>query len=338
MERFDPGCLMVRGTLVIELQFTAEDDKPQTVIEMVRNAGWIREFKIALLATGQMSLEHRQGDVVSRTVLDFERPDRDSTIRITYCWHAPERVGLLTLANPDTGTQFQSVLDRPQPWPGDDVAELISNGQGCRFDQTINLLAVSDEVEPVGSYAGFAVGTLVDTDTGPRRIEDLRTGDNVQTSEHGMQPIRQIITHEVPALGRYAPVRLRAPFFGLTRDLTVAPDHRLLITGVDAEYLFGTDSVLVEARYLQKMAGVPRKARASTIRYVQALLDAHVCISVAGAWGESLYLGNLADRPMLHATSPLAHIPVRQLPRHTKIASPQLCGYEAIVLVSALCA
>ncbi|MEL7116521.1 MAG: Hint domain-containing protein, partial [Pseudomonadota bacterium] len=134
------------------------------------------------------------------------------------------------------------------------------------------------------------------------------------------------------------PIALHAPFFGLERDLTVAPDHRLLVWGADAEYLFGAEEVLIEARYLNRFASGLPKHRPATQRYVHVLIGSHVCLSVGGGWGESLYLGDLADHPARHAMSPLRRIPSSELPRHTAMVGPELGGYEAAVLVSSLCA
>lgn len=330
--------LLLAGTILIEVQFNAKDGQRQTVIDLDRAVDWPRRFRVLLGAEGEMLVEYRQGSDISTAALHFPKPDQEASLRITLAWHAPERIGLMTLENLDSGHQSQSVFADPHPWPPDDFAALIRHGDDITVDPSTTLLACADTIEPVGPNAGFAIGTLIDTAAGPKPVEKLRPGDLVQTSDHGMQPIRQILCQEVPAYGQFAPIRLRAPFFGLTRDLTVAPDHRLMIAGVDAEYLFGTDAVLVEARHLAKMAAAPLRVRSTTIRYVQVLLDAHVCLSVAGAWAESLYLGDLADHPTRHATSALADIPACDLPRHTRIASPQLCGYEAMVLVSALCA
>ena len=74
------------------------------------------------------------------------------------------------------------------------------------------------------------------------------------------------------------------------------------------------------------------------LQYAHVIMDAHVCLSVGGGWGESLYLGDIADKPVKLATSILRDVGSGALPRHTRIAGPELNGYEAIVLVSAMCA
>ena len=330
--------MLTTGSIVMEMQYSATKGAPQTVLELDRSVQWQRLFKITLTGDDRMLIEHRQGAMITHAMLQFPKADRDAALRLTLSWSATDRIGLIAVENLDTGQIAQSLYREPHPWPMDDIEALLSLRRGCRVDPTTTLLGFADHVAPVGLKTGFAAGTLVETAKGTRPVETLRPGDEVQTSEHGMQPIRRIARYEVPAFGRFAPVQLRAPYFGLTRDLIVAPDHRLMIEGVDAEYLFGSDSVLVEARHLAKMAGAHVRENRQTIRYVQVLLDAHVCLSVAGAWAESLYIGDLAEHPTRHATSPLAGVPERQLPRHTRIASPQLCGYEAMVLVSALCA
>jgi len=329
--------LLPTGTLTIELQVAADAGRRQTVIELDRHDGWQRRFRIVLDPEGGMFLEHRQGGAVVRTVLEFDRPERDATLRLTLGWHAPDRLGLLSAENLDSGDLVQTLFADPHPWPRDDISALI-RAEGCRIDPSVTLIAVSDRVSPVGPCTGLAAGAAVTTPEGAVAVQNLRAGDTVLTPQNGFQSVRAVTGRVVPALGRFAPVRLRAPFFGLTRDLVSAPDHRLLVSGADAEYLFGADSVLVEARHLARMAAVPEAPRSPTIRYVQVLLDSHDCLSVGGAWAESLYLGHLADRPLRHATSVVAGLPAAKLPRHTRIASPQLCRYEAMVLVSAMCA
>lgn len=330
------GALVPVGSLVIETLFSAEPDRPQTVLEMARLDGWQRRFAITLRADGEVRVENRQGPAVSNARLHLTRTAHDATLRVTYAWHAPARHGVLSVENLDAGTVEQAIFDDPHPLPMDDIAALTGGSDLVAAHPAVSLIACADDIEPVGQTPGYAMGTEIDTISGPRPIESLKPGDLVETADQGFLAVRHVITRDLPALGRYAPVRLRAPFFGLRRDLTVSADHRIMIAGADAEYLFGSDSVLVEARHLARMAAVPRRWRNPTIRYLQVVLDVHTCLSLSGAWGESLFLDDLADRPVRLATSALSHVPQQDLPRHRQIASPQLETYEAMVLVSAL--
>ena len=330
--------LVPTGCIVVETRFRASKNQHQVVVDLSRGIGWQRAFQLVLSRSG-LHMMHIQGDNLIEAKVATERPDRDAALRITLSWRAPERIGMLAVENLDTGSFDLTVFEDPHPWPMDDIYALVHLSNECIIENAVTMLACANSVEPVGLQTGFVAGTLINTALGPKPVEALRPGLMVQTADAGMQPVRFVTSHEVPALGRYAPVRLRAPYFGLEKDLSVAPDHRLLITGTDAEYLFGADSVMVQARHLAQMAAAHQPYRLKTVRYVQVILDSHVCLQVAGrAWGESLYLGEIADHPTRLATSALAPIPADQLPRHTRTASPFLKGYEAMVLVSAMCA
>lgn len=336
--QFDPNGFAPEGSLLIELPFLADTDRRQDVILLDKNAGWRRRFRMTLGAKGDLLVEHQQGAVITHALVKFSRPDPESMLRIMLSWDAPSRIGIISVENLDSGNVAQTVLEEPLPWSIGDLSDVVTCDDGVTLDPGITLLAVADRIEAVGLHGGFALGTFVDTPQGSVKIETVKSGDLVLTSEHGYQPVRHAMSYTVPAIGRFAPVRLQAPAFGITDDLVVAPDHRLLVAGADAEYLFGSDSVLLEARYLARMSDQPRRHNTPTITYCQLLLDAHVCISACGTWGESYFFGDLPDHPMRFATSILSGVSPSDLPRHTRIANPELQGYEAMVLVSAISA
>ena len=60
-------------------------------------------------------------------------------------------------------------------------------------------------------------------------------------------PLRARRNLTLPARGSFAPVLLRAPFFGLRQDLLVSADQLVAVTGAEAEYLFAEESVLMRA-------------------------------------------------------------------------------------------
>ncbi|MDJ0825195.1 MAG: Hint domain-containing protein [Rhodobacter sp.] len=334
----DVPALLTSGSLVIEAQFHAADMAPQCVLRMRRSNDWQRLMQVTLHADGAVLVEHRQGPAVSYANLRIARPGLEDALRITYSWDAPMRVGLLTVENLETGALDQVDFDDPHPLPIDDAAALVSSDGETWADPTVVLVGVSDQIEPVGLPAGIVEGALVETASGPRRIETLQPGDLVVTEGRGYAPVRRVIHRELPAAGRFRPVTLYAPFFGLNRDLTVAQDHRLMIRGADAEYLFGADGVLVEARHLARTAAAPVRDRQATVAYVQVVLDHHDCLMVSGAWVESLYLGDRGKDPARLASAALVDCAPGELPLHGTVASPLLKSYEAMVLVSALSA
>jgi len=328
--------LLPRGTFLVELPFLADGTQRQVIVDLHRKVPWEHRFRLTLGAAGDLLLEAHHGHVTKNAFAEISNLHQGDDLRITVSWNAPERIGLISIENLKQKTSAIKVFTDPLPWTLGDAAFLAAGGSA--IDPNVTVIAVSDTIEPTGLAGGFVAGTMVDTPHGPKQIETLKAGDEVQTSEHGVQPIRQVVSYEVPSAGWFAPIHLTAPFFGLERDLAVAPDHRLLVSGIDAEYLFGTEEVLIEAHYLKRLAQPVRKTKPATVRYVHIIMDAHVCLSLGGAWGESLYLKDMSQKPAQHAVSFLANTPLHELPKHTRVAGPQLQGYEAIVLVSALCA
>lgn len=90
--------------------------------------------------------------------------------------------------------------------------------------------------------------TMVETSLGMVAAGNLRAGDMIMTQESGPVPLRSVQRIELPARGTFAPVLLRAPFFGTGQDVLVSGAQKLLISSGEVEYLFGTDAVLVHAK------------------------------------------------------------------------------------------
>ena len=67
-------------------------------------------------------------------------------------------------------------------------------------------------------------------------FEKLAAGDMVVTMDHGPQPIRWIGSSKRPDR-QLAPILIRKGALGNTRDLRVSPQHRMLLSGWQAEVL-----------------------------------------------------------------------------------------------------
>ena len=147
----------------------------------------------------------------------------------------------------------------------------------------------------------FTPGTLIDTDRGSVAVETLQAGDMVITRDGAAKPIRWIGTKQISSHGLRAdpalqPVQIRAGALGgglPLRDMRVSPQHRMLITGVRAELLFGEDEVLVSALHLVGSPGIDRLT-CLTVTYVHLLFDQHEIIRADGSWTESLQPGERA--------------------------------------------
>ena len=164
------------------------------------------------------------------------------------------------------------------------------NGQTGSVSLVDGTLVNFSEIENI---ICFTPGTHIATPRGARAIETLRVGDMVVTRDHGLQPIRWIQSRRVPAIGRFAPVRIRPGVLtGLERDLVVSPQHRMLFKGYRAELLFGESEVLVSARNLIDGKSVTQ-ADGGEVTYVHMLFDEHEIIYAEGAATESFHPGDI---------------------------------------------
>lgn len=170
---------------------------------------------------------------------------------------------------------------------------------------------------------GFALGTRILTPRGERPVEALRPGDPVITRDHGQQRLRWSGRRSAPGTGARAPMCLLPLVGDQAEGLLIPPDHRLLVTGYEAELLFGVDEVLVNAGDLENGRDI-RRAPCPQIGYVHLLFDRHEVIYAGGIACESLFFG-----PALPCLSPeLRDIPVQ----HRETARPCLTPHEAALL------
>jgi len=139
----------------------------------------------------------------------------------------------------------------------------------------------------------FASGTLIETPSGNRRIENLSAGDLVNTRDEGAQPIRWAGNRRVLGQGSFAPIRFEAGVLGNSETLWVTPEHRMVITHPMAELLFGTTTVMVAAKFLVGLNGIAQENTAE-ITYHHLLFDTHQVIRSAGCWSESFFLSSNA--------------------------------------------
>lgn len=151
----------------------------------------------------------------------------------------------------------------------------------------------------------FAGGTLIETQTGPVDVSRLSVGTRVRTLDNGYQPLRWIGARRVRAVGKLAPVRIRAGALGSglpLRDLWVSPQHRVLVRSKIAQRMFGHRDVLVAARKLIGLPGIAVDTTRPRVTYWHIMFDQHQIVFSQGAATESLYPGPQA----LKALGPVA--------------------------------
>lgn len=136
--------------------------------------------------------------------------------------------------------------------------------------------------------ACFVKGALIDTPDGPRAIETLAVGDQVLTQDNGVAVLRWIGSRTVRAKGEFAPVRIAKGTLGALRDHYVSPQHRMLVTGWQAELLFGESEILVPAKALVNDQTVRISPR-HEVTYFHLLFDEHEIVTADGVQSESFY-------------------------------------------------
>ncbi|ABV91983.1 hypothetical protein Dshi_0234 [Dinoroseobacter shibae DFL 12 = DSM 16493] len=149
---------------------------------------------------------------------------------------------------------------------------------------------VFEPVDPGDTGMCFTPGTRIDTPDGPRPVEHLRPGDLVLTRDAGAQPLVWTGARRVPAAGVLAPVAIPVGVHGATAPLLVSPQHRILVTGWQAELLTGAAEVLVAALHLVDGDRVVRRP-GGMVTYVHILFDRHQIVRANGAWSESFHPG-----------------------------------------------
>lgn len=160
----------------------------------------------------------------------------------------------------------------------------------------------NDDGEPPYVVPCFTAGTVIETASGLQAIETLKVGDLVMTADHGLKPVRWIGSVKIDqatldANPHMIPVRISAGALGHNlpvMDLTVSPQHRVLVASKVAERMLGSTEVLVAAKQLLVVDGVDVVETAGGIEYFHFLLDQHEVVFSNGAQTESLYTGPMA--------------------------------------------
>ena len=133
------------------------------------------------------------------------------------------------------------------------------------------------------------------------------------------------------------PIRIKAGALGPNmpeRDLTVSPQHRILVNSKLARRLNGADEVLVAAKHLLQVEGIDVEQDADSVTYVHFLFDRHQIVESEGAETESLFTGpealktvdSAARVEILHLSPELASIDYDRLPDTVR---PIISGRQA---------
>ena len=93
------------------------------------------------------------------------------------------------------------------------------------------LLEAVDRIFAATQLACLARGTRVETAAGLVAVEDLVDGTLIETMDHGLQPVRRVLSKVVDGTGTLAPVVIGTGVLGNAVPLRVSPHHRMAARG-----------------------------------------------------------------------------------------------------------
>ncbi|MFK7868751.1 MAG: Hint domain-containing protein [Roseobacter sp.] len=159
-----------------------------------------------------------------------------------------------------------------------------------------NAFYTSDQRVDAFRFACFALGSLIETPTGPRRIETLDVGDQITTLDHGPVSVTWLYIgdqtlEETEEDER--PVLIGAGSLGENRpekDLIVSPQHRILVGGLGQFEDDFERECFVPAKALIACPGIRHMSGKRNITWVHVVCPKHEIVQVNGSWSESMLL------------------------------------------------
>lgn len=154
-----------------------------------------------------------------------------------------KQIAVITLSN---GTTYFFVRDGSGTQA---LMDAIGNGNE-RLD--------NPNTDPPPTPLCFCSGTRLATPSGPRAVETLTAGDMVMTDNGEAKQVKWIgrtryslaaLRHNSDLRPIVIPTDAVGPGLPVT-DLHVSPQHRIVLQSAACELLFGTDTVLVAAKFL----------------------------------------------------------------------------------------
>jgi hypothetical protein len=145
----------------------------------------------------------------------------------------------------------------------------------------------------------FVEGAKIMRAGGECLVQELRVGDRVLTVDHGFKEVLWISSAEKTLEANRrdrAPVTLKRGCLGRntpSEDVSVSPNHRILISGSIPELLFGEQEVFVAAKHLVNGETIVHDAvtTATSVSYWHLLMDGHELVFSSGLRSESFHPG-----------------------------------------------
>ncbi len=189
--------------------------------------------------------------------------------------------------------------------------------QGAAADATSTAMMDFRDLAPGESYQWDILGNLtintltpgdavlcltetcnVETIRGKVPAHELEIGDLVWTLDNGYQPVlwigeRHVTPAELVRNPNQLPIRIGANALAPDSpksDVTLSPQHRVVVRSIVARRMFDNEEVLVAAKKLCAVDGIAADAPRDAVTYIHLLFENHEILEVDGMHVESMLL------------------------------------------------
>lgn len=328
-----PQSLITCGALVIEGALPS-DRRAATLLEVATLHPEPALLRIQSIPGEGFSVLISAGTNVFHAILSHTLESRTERFRLTLNWNSADGSGLLAIEHPGDHALFTRKLGACIALPGSLILGALSEFRAAQPSQQLSYIGFHKGLLAVGPTPTLDYHTPVLTPQGYRPIGAMRPGDTVVSANGDIVPVLGLFKKVTPAFGSYAPVRLRAPYFGLQSDLVMAGTQRMIAGGSDVEYTFGRDEVLIPAQHLINGTAAIAQPTHGTATYYQLLLPTNESFIASEICLESLFIGRLRRKKEIFAYTTLAALPRHLLPEHAASAGQILRPFEAITLAA----
>ena len=319
-----------RGSLL--LQFSVDVTAGhQVVLDHAATAPERSALRIAVSPDGLLTLSRQYGSDRQTWTVATGQSGRIRDVTLILTWDAPARRARLAVEIADTGCQVIRSSRVVLPFALRDGVRLIADPRSRRLHPSVAFLAVADHVMPLGPLPALAATTPVPTPEGLQPLAQMRPGQLVTLADGSAAQLRWVGSADLPARGRFAPLRLKAPYYRATRDLVGSADQRIHLRGSEVDYLFATPAVACAIGDLSDGVTPVIPPPRDTYRYWGFLLDRPGTLRIGGLDVEGLDVDRLRRDPALRSASVLADLPDELLPQ-AEADVPVLRGFETRTL------
>lgn len=246
--RGDDETTLVKGLFALEFHLPLAEPTVLLDYRLPGANGVEITFSVLFDPKSGIAILQRQGGIQRRYVLPGPLPHASGVARLSLHLDAADGgVWLMRLELPGISNVLDASGTKSLPFDLNAFDRMCAQTGGGTWHGAVLWFGLSKGVSLPPRRSWIGRNTPVMTVAGVVPAEALQAGDLVQVLDHGFQRLDSIGRIEVPSRGSYAPVRLRTPYFGISRDLMISADQMVLVGGASVEYVCGVEEVLIRA-------------------------------------------------------------------------------------------